>query len=223
MNAKPMGNYGGKSREELFQELDRPALKPLPQHAYEFGQWRLSVTVPQDYHVSFDGQSYSVPYRYVAAQVRIRGTSRVVEVFHRHESFPIATHLRRKTPSGVTTIPEHQPESHRAYAQDQGAEMIVWAERSGPSISRFLKTHIEEHRRPLISITAGKSLKTMARQYGVERLEAACNRALSIPTSSVKSVRSMLDRGIESAPLRGGAANEPLPTHEHVRGAKAYE
>lgn len=223
MNDKPMRQHGGKSRQDLFIELDRPALKPLPQYAFEFADWRLNVTVPQDYHVQWEGQSYSVPYRYVGAKVRVRATSRTIEVFHRHESFPIATHLRHPTPSGVTTNPEHQPKSHRAYSQDQGAELIAWAERAGPSISQFLKKHIEEYRRPKSSIQAGHGLKTLARQHGIERVEAACRRALAIPTVNVRSVRSMLDRGIESSPLRGKAANDPLPSHEHVRGADAYK
>lgn len=223
MNRKPMRAHGGKSREDLFQELDRPALEPLPQQPYEFAEWKLSVMVPQDYHVSFDGQAYSVPYRYVGHEVRIRATSRLIEVFHRQDRFPIATHLRLPTPSRVTTNPEHQPDSHRAYAQDQGAELIAWAQRSGESISAFMRLHIDTHRRPLISIRAANSLRAMARQYGPERLDAACKRALAIPTASVRSIRSMLDRGIESAPLRGKAANDPLPTHDHVRGAAAYE
>lgn len=223
MNGQPMRKHAGKSREDLFVELDRPALKPLPQYAFEFADWKLNVTVPQDYHIAWDGQSYSVPYRYVGAKVRVRATSRMIEVFHRHESFPIATHLRHPTPGGVTTNPEHQPKSHRAYSQDHGPELIAWAERTGPSISQFLKKHIEEYRWPLASIRAGQGLKMLARQHGVERVEAACRRALAIPTVSVRSVRSMLDRGIESSPLRGKAANDPLPSHEHVRGSEAYK
>ena len=91
--------------------------------------------------MSFDGQAYSVPYRYVGHEVRIRATSRVIEVFHRQDRFPIATHLRLPTASRVTTNPEHQPDSHRAYAQDQGAELIAWAQRSGESISAFMRLH----------------------------------------------------------------------------------
>jgi transposase len=223
MNDKPMRGHGGKSRNQLFEELDRPALKPLPQHPYEYADWKLAITVAQDYHVVWDEHHYSVPYRYVGAKVRIRATARMIEVYHKNENFPIATHLRSNIKDACTTNPEHQPASHRAYAQDQGAELIAWAERSGPSINRFMKTHIEKHRRPMMSIQAFRGLKSLAREHGIERLDAACHRALRLNATSITSVRSMLQRGMESAPLRGEAANDPLPTHENVRGSSNYE
>ena len=61
LNNKPMRGIG-KSRRELFEQLDRPALKPLPPTRYEFSEWaRARVNV--DYHVVFDHAFYSVPYQ----------------------------------------------------------------------------------------------------------------------------------------------------------------
>lgn len=223
MNDKPMRGHGGKSRNQLFEELDRPALKALPELPFEYADWKLNVTVAQDYHVLWDDHHYSVPYTYIGAKVRIRATARQVEVYAKDDHFPIATHLRNAHKGGCTTLPEHQPASHRAYAQDQGAELIAWADRSGPWISAFVKKHIDTHRRPALSMQAMRGLRGMAKEYGPERLNAACHRALRISTTSVSSVRSMLQRRIESTPLRGASDDEPLPGHDNVRGAKTYE
>lgn len=223
MNDKPMKGHGGKSRNQLFEELDRPALKPLPEQPFEYAEWKLNVTVPQDYHVVWSDHYYSVPFRYVGAKVRLRVTARLIEVFHKHENFPIASHLLSYERSGCTTLREHQPAAHQAYAQDQGAELIAWAERSGASISDFVKRHIDKHRRPALSMQALKGLRSLEREYGVARLNAACQRAVAIPNITITSVRSMLQRGIEDKPLRGRAADNPLPGHGNVRGAQAYE
>ncbi|WP_324777756.1 IS21 family transposase [Ralstonia pickettii] len=223
MNDKPMRGHGGKSRNQLFIELDRPALKALPELPFEYADWKLNVTVAQDYHVLWDEHHYSVPYTYIGAKVRIRATARQVEVYAKDDHFPIATHLRNAHKGGCTTSPQHQPASHRAYAQDQGAELIAWADRSGPWISAFVKKHIDTHRRPALSMQAMRGLRGMAKEYGPERLNAACHRALRISTTSVSSVRSMLQRRIESTPLRGASDDEPLPGHDNVRGAKTYE
>lgn len=223
MNDKPMRGHGGKSRNQLFEDLDRPALKALPELPFEFADWKLKVTVYQDYHVLFDEHHYSVPYAYIGVKVRIRATARQVEVYAKDDHFPIATHLRSFQKGECTTLPAHQPAYHRAYAQDQGAELIAWAERSGPWISIFVKKHIDTHRQPALSMQAMRGLRGIAKEYGNERLDAACHRALRISTTSVSSVRSMLQRRIENTPLRGANEDAPQPGHDNVRGAKTYE
>ena len=45
----------------MFQELDRPALGPLPQDRFELQQWA-TARVNIDYHVEIDFHYYSVPY-----------------------------------------------------------------------------------------------------------------------------------------------------------------
>jgi transposase len=222
LNDKPMRGYDGKTRNQLFEELDRPAMKPLPQLRYEYAEWKIGVTVAQDYHVAWDSHYYSVPYRLVAAKVNVKATQAVVEVIHREKV--VATHLRRNAAGQCSTKREHQPQSHQRYAQDQAAELMTWAEAAGPSIKRFVELHIEKHRRPAVSLQACRGLKRLAREVGVERLELACHRAMRMNASSIHSVRSMLDRGIENTPLHGEpAANDSLPAHENVRGASSYE
>ena len=90
LNARPMRRLG-VSRRDLFLELDRPALKPLPAAAYEYAEWRLR-RVSLDYHVDIDGHYYSVPYRLIRGQVEARLTARTVELFHKGER--VAVHLR---------------------------------------------------------------------------------------------------------------------------------
>jgi transposase len=52
----------GVTRRQLLEELDRPALKPLPTEPYVFAEWRVR-RVGIDYHVDVEGHFYSVPYR----------------------------------------------------------------------------------------------------------------------------------------------------------------
>lgn len=223
MNNKPMRGHGGKSRNQLFDELDRPALKSLPELPFEYADWKLNVTVAQDYHILWDDHHYSVPFTHIGSKVRLRVTARQIEVYAKDEHLPIATHLRSAQKGGCTTLPEHQPASHRAYGQDQGAELIAWAERSGPWIAAFVKKHIDTYRRPAASIQAIRGLRGMAKEYGTERLDAACHRALRISSTTVSSVRSILARRMESAPIRGVNDDDPIPGHENVRGPKTYD
>ena len=62
-----------------------------------------------------------------------------------------------------------------------------------------------------------------ARRYSQARLEAACERALAIGSSSYRSVSSILKQGLDRQPL---AEDEPtqteLPLHDNVRGPGYY-
>jgi hypothetical protein len=50
-----------KSRLVPFQETDAPALQALPERQYSYSQWVCQVFIGGDYHVEFQGRSYSAP------------------------------------------------------------------------------------------------------------------------------------------------------------------
>lgn len=223
LNARPMRGCGGKSRQQLFDELDAPALDPLPETPYEFAEWKLKLTVGQDYHVPWAGRYYSVPYALVGAKVNLKATRDAVMVFHRERR--VALHARRNDdPGGCNTLPEHQPKAHQAYSQDQSATLIAWAKQLGGAVHRFVQHHIEIHRRPAQSLQACRGLQKLVRDYGPDRVQAACDRALRAQATSISSVKSMLQRGMEHTPLGDvpAANDDPMPAHDNVRGAPYY-
>ena len=224
LNARPMRKYRDKSRNDLFDQLDRPALKPLPEHRFEFAEWRLGVVVPRDYHIQSNEHYYSVPYRYVGEKVRVRISASTIEVYSANSSLPIASHPIGPSDGGCTTLKEHQPSAHQAYAEEEGSMLFSWAHKAGEEIEKFAQYHTEKHRRPVLTLQALRGLRKLETQYVKERLNAACKRAISIPSISVESVRSMLSRRIENTPLRGSAGNSPTPqAHQNVRGPASYQ
>jgi transposase len=62
----------------------------------------------------------------------------------------------------------------------------------------------------------------LARQYGVDRLEAACRRGLEIGARSYGSINSILDSGLDRQPLRTGPAPELPLDHPNIRGSRYY-
>lgn len=51
------------TRAELFEQLDRPALQPLPAQRYELGEWK-TARVNLDYHVEADRHYSACPTRW---------------------------------------------------------------------------------------------------------------------------------------------------------------
>jgi hypothetical protein len=56
------------SRRQLYELLDRSALRPLPLEPFVYGEWKYA-RVNTDYHVDLDGR-YSVPRCRICSLVR---------------------------------------------------------------------------------------------------------------------------------------------------------
>ena len=65
LNDRPMRGWG-TTRRALYEQLDRPALQPLPPTPYEYADWK-RCRVNLDYHVEIDKHFYSVPFRLLRA------------------------------------------------------------------------------------------------------------------------------------------------------------
>ncbi|MCW8226469.1 IS21 family transposase, partial [Verminephrobacter eiseniae] len=65
-------------------------------------------------------------------------------------------------------------------------------------------------------------LQRLARQYGHERLEAACTRAMAIHSPIYRSVNPILASGTDRQPLPAQPTQTSLPLHENVRGPDYY-
>ncbi|MEO1603291.1 MAG: hypothetical protein AAFU49_23075, partial [Pseudomonadota bacterium] len=122
----------GTSRRELFERIERSTLRPLPMSPYVFAEWRCRK-VGIDYHVEIDRHYYSVPHGYLKAQVWARVTERTIEIFH--EDQRIASHERTSGNHKHTTVLDHMPPNHRAYAEWTPERLTAWAAGVGPNVS----------------------------------------------------------------------------------------
>src|SRR6478609_8851421 len=89
LNARPLRGWG-RSRRALFDDLDRPALTPLPDEPCAYAEWK-RCRVGLDYHVEIARHFYSVPFGLLRQEVEARITTATVEIFHRGKR--VASHL----------------------------------------------------------------------------------------------------------------------------------
>ena len=101
------------SRRSQFEELDRPALRPLPNSPYVFAEWQ-AARASTDYHVEVDGHYYSVPHALVRRQLDVRLTARTVECFHRGQR--VASHVRSPIEGATPPRPSTCPRSTAGWA-----------------------------------------------------------------------------------------------------------
>jgi transposase len=207
------------TREKLFEEVDRPALKPLPTLPFEFAEWKAAKVHP-DYHVEIDRHYYSVPYPYVHEKVDARFSEKTVEIFHKGQR--IAAHVRSYVAGRHTTLKEHRPQKHQDLAwtsslmRDKGREV-------GPAAADVLHRIMEERKHPELGYRACLGVLRLGKRYSNERLEAACRRAIAMNVCSYRSIKSILENSLDRDPLT--PVQIPVAhseVHPNVRGAGYY-
>jgi transposase len=217
-NAKPFQKMEG-SRKSVFEEVERPALRPLPVEKYEFAEWR-KARVNLDYHVEVDKHYYSVPYLLVHEQVEVRMTEKAVEVFHRGRR--VASHARSYLKYKPTTVMEHMPKSHREQAEWTPERVARWAEASGPAVREVVERIMASYEYPQQGFRPGLGVIRLGEKFGKARLEAACRRALVLANPRCRNVEAILKAGLDQLPLKQEPVSPPL-VHENVRGAAYYQ
>jgi len=220
VNARPFKKLAG-SRRSLYEELDRPALRPLPPDRYEFALWR-KAKLNIDYHIEVraDRHYYSVPHRLAGEAVDVRLSAATVEVFHRHRR--VASHVRRFS-AGYSTDAAHMPESHRRHASWTPSRIIAWAQKTGPATAKLAEAVMAARPHPEQGFRSCLGIVRLGDRYGSERLEAACERALAVRAHSYRSVESILRTGLDRQPLPADGPARAHPSHDNVRGPDYYQ
>jgi transposase len=218
LNGKIM-RHVGRSRREMFEEIERATLRPLPVERFEYAEWKTAKVHP-DYHVAVDRNFYSVPHGLIGKKVDVRLTQRVVEIFHDHKR--VASHMRSSQRWFHITVNAHMPKAHQRYADRTPASLIERAARMGTNVQILVERMMSDRRHPEQGYRSAMGILSLGRGYGPARLDAACDRALAIEAITYASVLSILKSGLDQAsPVT--EPNRPTPSHGNIRGAVYYQ
>ena len=221
LNNRPFQKREG-CRRSMFEALDKEVLRPLPAHRYQYGEW-IKARVNVDYHVQVEGHYYSVPYTHLKSELDVRITAMTVEMFRKNRR--VASHVRNRKKYGYTTLIEHMPDSHKHYAEWSVERLVGWAQEAGGQTAEVITRIIESRPLPQQGFRPSLGIMNLGKSYGMDRLEAACNRALAINALTYKSIKSILKSGLDSQPVPGqeGHQIELAIDHKNIRGAQYYQ
>lgn len=220
LNGRQMRVYRA-SRREMYERLDRPALRPLPATRFCYAEWK-RATVNVDYHVDVDGHYYSVPYQRLGEEVEVRISAATVEILRDGER--IASHVRSFQRGRHTTIDEHMPVAHRKHMEWSPSRIINWAATIGPKTRALVEAILVDRPHPEMGYRSCLGILRLGKRYGDARLEGACARAAAAGARSYRHVDSILKHGLDRVPLTTEPAHPPSATesHENVRGPDYY-
>ena len=205
---------------QLLEELDRPALKPLPIEPYVFAEWRLR-RVGIDYHVDVEGHFYSVPYRFARSEVEVRLTGA-----HRRD-------LRQGRADRRASALQRQRQAHHrapttcrraigATPTGPSSASAATPRSIGPATAALCDLILEQRPHPEQGFRSCLGIVRLARPFGAARLEAAATRAIEIGALTYGSVRSILDNKLDRHAAHQRAADGAPILHPNIRGSRYY-
>jgi hypothetical protein len=114
----------------MFEKIERAALRSLPDADWEFAEWK-RARLNLDYRIEVDDFLYSVPHALIRAEVDMRVTARMIEIFDRGRR--VGAHPRRYGGRKHGADPDHMPSSRQRYAEWTPDRFRRWGGKIGPN------------------------------------------------------------------------------------------
>jgi len=214
----------GKSRTELFEELERSVLRKLPANRYIYEQFKIA-RVNMNYHIILEKCEYSVPFKYLGDQVELRYSAQHVGIYFKNER--IATHPRVRIPGEASTLHEHMPSSHQSIHEKMNPQRLrSWAKSIGEYSALFVEDAFDAVEHKANSYRRIVAVLSLAKRYGNTELELALSYALVHRITRVKSIVSVLDKKLYLQKSTNNTDHKTPPlfnTHKNLRGCDTYK
>ena len=219
LNNRPMTRIN-KSRSELFLEVEKPALKPLPAERFVFASWK-KAKVHIDYHIDVAKTYYSVPYTLIGEYVDVRYPAAIVEIYHKSKR--VASHMRIYKPGIFVTEELHMPHEHRQYLEWTPARIKSWGEKIGSHTRDFMEKVMECRTHPEHGFRTCLGIIRLSRTYSPQRVEKACKKALDVGAHNYRSVNNILKMRLEETGHEDSGTKKITPSHNNIRGGNYYQ
>lgn len=210
------------TRAQLFLELDQPLLSALPAGPYQLRYYkRAKIQKISHIFLSAGKNYYSVPHRFVGCRVEVQYTNHMVEIFYNHER--IARHQRSYTAGHYTTVADHMPSTHRAYA-DWNPDMFERkAALIGPYTQSYIKRLIGQYDYPETGYKQAQGILSFAKLYSEQRLEQACRRGCCHHWAGYRIIENILKNNLDLTEQAELPLENQIPEHSNIRGGGHYQ
>jgi len=216
-------NFQGRdtSRLQLFNDVEKNQLKPLPVEAYELKEFS-KMKVQYNHHVFLkaDKHYYSVPFQLTGKKVLVSYSARSVEIFYNNQR--VAIHKRSKIPYHYSTKDEHRPKNHQYITKWSPARFIDWAKSISPEVEQVIKNVLDSRPHPEQAYKSCMGILNLKKKYELEHLIKACKKALETNCNTYKFIKNTLENKTFNLSREEELNQLQIPFHENIRGKEFY-
>lgn len=205
------------NRASVFETVDKPALRPLPQTRYEHVEYVVR-RVPDNYHVEYDNRYYSTPYTLFRQKVTLRVGTNMIEILNENRE-RVALHQRRRSGPRYVTITEHMPKRHQYQKEANkrnGDSYRAWAKTIGEETWNVVDAMLRAQRVEESAYRSCMGVLQMERKHGRSQLEKACEQARRLGSPTYTTVKHLLQNTAVTK------TTAPLPAHENLRNPAEF-
>ena len=186
----------GRSPLEIFNMEEKKALNPLPKTRWEPTAWSQCI-VRREWRIMVESAYYSVPFQLIGKTVEVCIKETLVRIFH--ENKEVALHKRATKKWEYSRKAEHAPPFQEAVLQCSRDGLLLLAKDIG-FFTHQMADAILSH--PSVDkLKPVRHLLRLVEKYSQERLEKACKRAFNCKLFSYASVKSILEKNLDSQRL----------------------
>ena len=216
-------NFQGKdhSRQNLFDQIEKQQLNPLPTESYELRQFNM-LKVHYNYHIYLSDHKhyYSVPFRYVGKKVTVAYNNRNVEVFY--NNIRIANHKKGRYAYKHTTNPEHMPRNHRYVSEWSPERFIKWANNISAEVGELITKVPDSRKHPEQAYKSCMGILQLEKKHDREDFIDACKKALIVNCLQYKFIKNTLINKTFNLDTEEELTNITIPFHDNIRGKEYY-
>lgn len=207
-----------RSPDEIFISEEKLALKKLPDSRWTPITW-IQCIVGRDWRIMHDGSYYSVPYMTIGQTVQCRISYDFIEVFFEHSM--IAKHPKASCKGTYERNPNHAPPFKEAVLNCTREGLLLNALEIGMDVYEFCEKILSESY--VDKLRAVHQILTLALSYETERLNNACKRALLYKTYSYRSLKDILNKGLDLEISQKPVVIEESKIYRFARDPKQYK
>lgn len=176
---------------EVFEQEELPLLGPAPTEPYDQPRWS-TVTVGRDHAVVVENSLYSVPYTVGEVELRVRTDRATVKLYRGARLLKVHS---RKRPGEPSIDPADLPLGKAELATRDSASLVRQAEAFGLHVGEYAR-RLQQGPAPWLKMRQLYRLLGLARRYGGELVDEACERSLELDVVDVVRIDRMLQRGL---------------------------
>jgi hypothetical protein len=198
----------GASPLSVFLETELGCLQPLPVLPFELASWSRPKVGP-DCHVKVGRVLYSVHWQHIGNHLDAREGYRTVELF---DNGRLVKTWPRAEKGKQTDYSDFPPEKVAFFMKNP-----TWCRHRAKELGGAAQEVINGLllNGALYNLRAAQGVVRLAERHGQDRLQAACARALGAGDPSYRTIKGILDAGIEREATGAVESVPSAPAHLH--------